>query len=162
MVVTFFPPGINGDNLGWLSPTISDVKGIFDKFCVLSLTYQAHNFIAMPSRLQDYLRPQHPRTSPLLCAIMDHCFSQLRLMGDLEPDNLWFRESQWITSEDANIEHLLYWHKPRSTVLRQRTEDLSGDHHSKPQASVLILALRLFDHSEIMGNKNYFLPTCWS
>ena len=87
-------------------------------------------------------------------------------MGDLEPDQPGFGESRWITSEDVNVEHLLnvftsfdtdsddiwdacanfmthlYWHKPRSTVLRPRIEGLSDDHHSKPRC--LFKLSRLF------------------
>ena len=156
-VVAFFPQGVNENNLDWLFPTISDRTNIFDKFCALSLTYRSDNFITMLAPLRDYLGPQDPRTSPLLCTTKDHYLSRLRLLGDLEPDQPGFRESRWITLEDANVEHLLnvftsfepvsgdtwdacanfmmhlFWHKPRSTVLRPRVEGLSDNHHSKPQ-----------------------------
>ena len=156
-VVAFFPQGINEDNLNWLYPTIPDIKSIFDEFCALSLTYRSNNFITMLAPLRDYLRPQDSRASPLLRATKDRYTSRLRLVGDLEPDKPQFRESQWITSEDANVEHLLntfasldeysddiwdacanfmthlYWHKPRSTVLKSKIEGLSDDHHSKPR-----------------------------
>ena len=171
-VVAFFPQGINEDNLDWLFPTISDRAGIFNKFCALSLTYRSNNFITMLAPLRDYLSPQDPRTSPLLCTTKDLYFSRLRLLGDLEPDQPGFGESRWIRSEDVNVEHLLnvfisfdadsgdiwaicacfmvhlYWHKPRSTVLRPRIEGLSDDHFSKPHC--LFGLSKLF---ESLGNE---------
>jgi tetratricopeptide (TPR) repeat protein len=122
----------------------------------------------MLAPLRDYLGPRDPRTSPLLCATKDHYLSRLKLLGDLEPDQPGFGESRWITSEDVNAEHLLnvftsfdpvsddiwdacgdfmrhlYWHKPRSTVLRPRIEGLSDDHRSKPQC--------LFRLSSLLGS----------
>ena len=165
-VVAFFPQGINENNLDWLFPMISNRAGIFDKFCALSLTHRSNDFITMLAPLRDYLGPRDPRTSPLLCTIKHRYFSRLRLLGDLEPDQPGFKESSWITSEDANAEHLLnafmsfdadsddiwdtcadftmhlFWHKPRSTVLAPRVEGLSDDHHSKPQC--LLGLSRLF------------------
>ena len=167
-VVAFFPQGINEDNLDWLFPTISDITGTLDTFCALSLTYRSTNFITMLAPLRDYLGPQDPRTSPLLSATKDHYFRRLRLLGDLEPDQPGFGESQWIRSEDVNVEYLLsiftsfdadsgdiwdtcadfamhlYWHKPRFTVLRPRMEGLSDDHHSKPRC--------LFNLSQLLGS----------
>ena len=156
-VVAFLPQGVNEDNLDWLFPTIPDITGILDTFCALSLTYQSSNFVTMLAPLRDYLGPQDPRTSPLLCATKDHYFHRLRLLGDFEPDQPGFEESRWIISEDTNVEHLLdvfasfdtdsdniwdscsdfmthlTWHKPRFTTLRPRIEGLSDDHHSKPR-----------------------------
>ena len=156
-VVAFFPQGVNEDILDRLFPTIADIKVIFDKFCVLSLAYRSSNFITMLAPLRDYLEPQDPNLSPLLCATKDRYFGRLRLVGDLEPDKPQFSESRWITSEDANVEHLLniftsldteseeiwdacanfmthlYWHKPRSTVLKPKIEGLSDTHPSKPR-----------------------------
>ena len=156
-VVAFFPQGVSENNFDWLFPTISNRLSIFDKFCALSLTYRSDNFITMLAPLRDYLSPQDPRTSPLLCTTKDHYFSRLQLLGDLEPDQPGFGESRWIRSEDVNIEHLLniftsfdtdsddiwdvcagflahlQWHKPRSTVLGPRIEALSDDHLCKPQ-----------------------------
>ena len=156
-VVAFFPQGINEDNLDWLFPTISNMTSILDKLCSLSLTYRSTNFITMLAPLRDYLGPQDPRTSPLLCATKDCYFRRLRLLGNLEPDQPGFGESRWIRSEDVNVEHLLnvftsfdtdsddiwiscadftmhlYRHKPRFTVLGPRIEGLPDDHHSKPR-----------------------------
>ena len=156
-VVAFFPQGVDENNLNRLFPTISDIAGILDRFCSLSLTYRSTNFITMLAPLRDYLGPQDPRTSSLLCATKDNYFHRLRLLGDLEPDQPGFGESRWIISEDTNVEHLLNvfasfdtdsddiwdtcsdfithlaWHKPRFTVLRPRIEGLSDEHHSKPR-----------------------------
>ena len=166
-VVAFFPQGINEDNLDWLFPTIPDILGILDTFCALSLTYRSTNFITMLAPLRDYLGPQDPRTSPLLCITRDHYFRRLRLLGDLEPDQPGFGESLWIRSEDINVEHLLniytffdtdldeiwdacadftmhlYQLKPRFTVLRSRMEGLPDAHHSKPRC--------LFNLSELFN-----------
>ena len=172
-VVAFFPQGIDEDNLDWLFPTISDRANIFDNLCVLSLTYRSDNFVMMLAPLRDYLGPRDPRASPLLCATKDHYLRRLRLLGDLEPDQPGFGESRWITSEDVNVEHLLnvftsfdpvpddiwdacgdfmrhlYWHKPRSTVLRSRIEGFSDDHHSKPEC--------LFRLSSLLGSLGNFV-----
>ncbi|KAF9782866.1 hypothetical protein BJ322DRAFT_180037 [Thelephora terrestris] len=167
-VVAFFPKGINEKNLDWLFPTISDRRGIFDKFCALSLTYRSNSFIGMLAPLRDYLGPRDPSKSPLLCTTKDRYISRLQLLGDLEPDQPGFRDSKWIRSEDVNVEHLLYvftslvtgseniwdacanfiahlfWHKPRSTMLRPMVEDLADDHHSKSRC--------LFGLSRLFGS----------
>ena len=165
-VVAFFPQGIDEKNLDWLFPTISDRKDIFDKFCVLSLTHRSNGFITMLGPLRDYLGPEDPTSSPLLCTTKDLYFSRLRSWVELEPGKPGFTESQWIASEDVNAEHLLNiftsfatdadniwdicanfimhlrWHKPRTTVLRPKVEALSDDHRSKPQC--LLELSRLF------------------
>ena len=153
-VAAFFPRGINEKNIDWLFPTISNRKNVFDKFCVLSLTYRSNGFITMLAPIRDYLSPQDPRTSPLLCATRDLYFS--RLSVDVQPDKPGFEEAQWIVQEDVNVEHLLdvfasptqdadnnwdacchfmehlHWHKPRQTSLGPKIEALPDDHHSKP------------------------------
>ena len=153
-VVAPFPQGINEHNLNWLFPTISDRRVIFDKFCVLSLTHRTNGFITMLAPIRDYLCPQDPKSSSLLCSIKDRYFS--RLSANVNPDELGFGETRWITSEDVNVEHLvnafisfdtnsaldvwdacanfmkhLYWHKKRRTVLESRIEALPDAHPSK-------------------------------
>ena len=154
-VVAFFPQGIDRNNLDWLFPTIPDRKNIFDKFCLLSLTHRSNGFITMLAPIRDYLFPKDPKLSPLLCVTKNHYFT--RLSVDVYPGNPGFREAQWITIEDVNIEHLLdvfisidttsvsvwdtcvhfmqhlYWHKPRQTVLGSKIKDLPDDHHFKPR-----------------------------
>ena len=87
-------------------PAIPDRKIIFDKFHVLSLTYQSNGFITMLAPIRDYLNPQDPNSSPLLCATKDRYFT--RLSAEIGPDKVGFGEARWIVSEDANVEHLLY------------------------------------------------------
>ena len=78
---------------------------IFDAFCVLSLTYRTYGFITMFAPLRDYLRPQNPMSSPLLCATKDRYFARMSI--DLNCNHPEFRESGWIAFEDLNVEHLL-------------------------------------------------------
>ena len=166
-VIAFFPQGVNENNLSWLFPTISNRAHIFDKFCILSLTYRSNGFITMLAPLRDYLRPNNPKSSPLLCTTKERYFTRMSIK--LEPKA--FEESRWITSEDANVEHLLdvftsidphsddvwdacinfmsllYWLKKRQTVLIPRIEGLPDDHHFKPRC--LFQVARLF---ESVGN----------
>ena len=152
-VVAFFPQGIDENNLDWLFPTISNRRDIFDKFCVLSLTYRGNGFVNMLAPIRDYLRPRDPRLSPLLCATRDHYFR--RLSVGVDPDKPGFEEARWIVSEDVNIEHLfdvftsidpdrdvtwdvccdfiehLYWFKPRQIILRPKIEALPDDRQYK-------------------------------
>ena len=152
-VVAFFPQGVDEKNLDWLFPTIPDRKNIFNRFCVLSLTYKSNGFITMLAPLRDYLNPRDPRSSPLLCATKDRYFT--RLSVTVEPDKPGFREALWIKTEDVNVEHLLNafasadvnsgdiwntcihflqhlrWHNPRETTLLSKIEDLPDDHPSK-------------------------------
>ena len=154
-VVAFFPQGVDQNNLDWLFPTIPDRKNIFDKFRVLSLTYRSNNFITMLAPIRDYLYPQGPESSPLLCATKDHYFT--RLSVNPGPRKLGHSEARWIVLEDVNAEHLLdvfssvhvdapdvwnacsgflrhlHWHKPRQTVLGLKIEALPDNHPFKTE-----------------------------
>jgi tetratricopeptide (TPR) repeat protein len=164
-VVAFFPQGVNEDNPDWLFSTITNRKNIFDKFCVLSLTYQRDGFITMLAPLRDYLCPKDPTSSPLLCATKECYF--VRLSADADPGSPGYEEARWITSEDVNVEHLLdvftavdvglgniwsacakfmehlYWHKPRLVVLGPKLEGLLDNQPFKPKC--LFQLSRLFD-----------------
>ena len=152
-VIAFFPQGVNEKNIGWLFPTISDGPNMFDKFCTLSLTYRSNEFTTMLAPLRDHLRPKDPGSSPLLGTTKECYFT--RLSVNIDPDKPEFEESQWITSEDVNVEHLLdvftsidensgdawdacskfmyhlHWHKPRLVTLGPKIEALPDDHPSK-------------------------------
>jgi tetratricopeptide (TPR) repeat protein len=171
-VIAFFPQGISEKNLDWLFPTISNRKNLFDKFCVLSLTYRSNSFVTMLAPIRDYIGPRDPESSPLLRATRDHYFT--RLSVDVDPSEPGFAEARWIVSEDVNIEHLLevftsvdknaggawrachcflqhlHWHKPRRTVLGSKIEALPDDHEDKPQCLFQLSRLlgRVGDHAE--------------
>ena len=168
-VVAFFPQGVNEHNLTWLFPTIPNRTNVFDKFCVLSLTYRSGGFVTMLAPLRDYLSPKDPKSSPLLCATKERYFA--RMSVNINPNEPNFGEMRWITSEDVNVEYLLdvfttidgnsdgiweacahfiahlYWHKNRHTILKSKIEGLPDDHPSKPEC--LFQLSRLF-HS--VGN----------
>ena len=153
-VVAFFPQGINEDNVEGLFPMIPDGRRIFDTFCNLSLTYRGHRFVTMLAPLRDYLLPKDPMASLLLCTAKGHYFR--RLSVNLLPGEPGFDESQWIVSEDANVERLLdvftsinadskdvwdacdkfmdhlCWHKPRLVIFGSKIEALADSHPSKP------------------------------
>jgi tetratricopeptide (TPR) repeat protein len=155
-VVAFFPQGVDEKNLDWLFHTIPDRKNIFGKFRVLSLAHRSNGFITMLAPIRDYLSPQDPLSSPLLCTTSDHYFS--RLSAGTHPSNPRFEEARWIVLEDVNAEHLLdvftslhqtrsdiwdvcchfvehlVWHKSRQTILRSKIEALADDHPSKPKS----------------------------
>ena len=164
-VVAFFPQGVDENNLEWLFPTISNRTVIFDDFCILSLAYRSSGFFTMLAPLRDYLSPKDPGVSPLLCATKERYFA--RISVNIFPGEPNFEESQWITSDDVNVEHLLdvfttvdrdshgvwdacayfmghlFWHKRRLTVLGPKIEGLPDNHPSKP--ACLIILARLFD-----------------
>lgn len=157
-IVAFFPQGINEDNLDWLFPTIVDKEDIFDQFCVLSLASRGNGFITMLAPIREYLKPQDPQSSPLLCAVRDSYFS--RLPTGACPRAPGFGQAQWVLLEDVNVEYLLdvfisvnttsgdiwdaclqfieylVWHKPRLTILGQKIENLPDGHPSKPECLV--------------------------
>ena len=162
-VVAFFPQGIDEKNLDWLFPAISNIRNIFDGFCVLSLTYRGNGFVTLLAPIRDYLGPQDPLSSPLLCGTRDHYFS--RLSVNLDPNKPGFEEARWFASEDLNVEHLLdvfisidknvdnvweaclrfvqhlFWYKPRQTVLRPRIEGLPDNHPHKPKCLFMLSLL---------------------
>ena len=176
-VIAFFPQGIDENNLDWLFPTISDRRSVFDKFCVLSLTYRSNGFITMLAPLRDYLRPQNPTSSLFLRTTKERYFSRLSVY--VQPGKPGFEEGRWITSEDVNVEHLLdvftsmdansvdvwaacadfmghlYQHKPRSIVLGPKIEGLPDDHRSKPKC--LVMLSRLFGSVGIFPERKRLL-----
>ena len=154
-VVAFFPQGINEDSLELLFPTIANGPKMFDKFCILSLTYRSSGFITMLAPLRDYLRPEDPKSSPFLGTTKKYYFT--RLSAHICPERPNFEETRWIMSEDVNVEYLLdvftsingnskdvwdacarfmhhlHWHKPRLVMLGPKIEALPDDHPSKAQ-----------------------------
>ena len=154
-VVAFFPQGVDENNLDWLFPTIPDRRNIFDKFCILSLTYRSNGFITMLAPLQDHLCPKNPMLAPLLCMTKEYYFN--RLSVNINPCEPGFKEAQWIVLEDVNVEHLLnvfttidasscdvwdactnfmkhlFWHKQQLVMLGPKIEGLPDDHPSKPE-----------------------------
>lgn len=162
-VVAFFPQGVDEGNLDWLFPTVSDRSVIFDSFCTLSLAYRSDGFITMLAPVRDYLSPENPKSSPLLCAIKDRYFTRLTMETD--PNTPELGEAQWIRSEDVNIEHLLdvftstdetfdeawdacgnfmrhlFLYKPRLVVLGPKCEALPDDHRSKPECLLCLSQL---------------------
>jgi len=154
-VIAFFPQGVDENKIEWLFPTISDGANIFNKFCILSLTYRSNGFVTMLAPLRDYLCPQNTMSAPLLCMAKEHYFSRLSVV--VVPGEPGFEEAKWITSEDVNVEHLLnvftsidtgssdiwhicacfmrhlYWHKQWLITLGPKIEELPDDHPSKPE-----------------------------
>ena len=169
-VVAFFPQGVDESNLGWLFPTIPNGSNIFDKFCVLSLTYRNDSFITMLAPLRDHLCPKDPLSCPLLCMTKERYF--IRMPIRTEPDEPGSQESWCIVPEVANVEHLLnvfttidassdaVWdacanfisrlaqHTAPLTILGPKIEGLPDDHRSK--SNCLVELAHLF-HS--VGNR---------
>ena len=162
-VIAFFPQGVNEKNSKWLFPTIPNPTAIFDKFCVLSLTYRSNGFVTMLMPLRDYHRPKDPLSSPLLLKTKERYFTRMSIPLDTGSPRI--KETQWITLEDLNVEYLLnilssidanldevwgactnfmyhlYLHKPRRTVLGPRIEGLPDDHRSKPECLLWLVVL---------------------
>ena len=173
-VVAFFPQGVDQNNIDWLFPTISNGTDMFDGFCVLSLTSRSNGFITMLAPLRDYLSPKDPKLSPLLCAAKECYF--IRMSVDLDPNKPGYNETQWIISEDANVEYLLdvfttidansddiwdacanfmahlYCHKPRLTLLATKIEGLPDSHCHKPRC-LIGLAATLGSTGNLTDNK---------
>ena len=180
-VIAFFPQGIDENNLEWLLPTISNGIDIFDKFCILSLTYRSGSFVTMLAPLRDYLRPADPKSSPLLCAAKEGYFT--RMSADIAPGRRRGKDARWITSEDVNVEHLLdvfttidanserSWeacanfmrllihHKLRLTVLGVKIWALPDHHRSKPISLYYLAGLftSLGNHAECKRLLTYAL-----
>ena len=173
-VIAFFPQGVDENNLEWLLPSISNGADIFNKFCILSLTHRSGSFVTMLAPLRDYLRPEDPKSSALLCMTKERYFARMPVY--IAPGTLAYKEARWIRSEDANVEYLLdvfttidansesNWdactnfvthlthHKPRFTILREKIEGLP-DHFSKPEClySLARLFRSLGNHMERKG-----------
>ena len=154
-VIAFFPQGVDKKKIEWLFPTVSDCPNIFDVFCILSLTHRNNGFVTMLAPLRDHLRPKDPRSSSLLCAAKDRYLG--RLSVGIWPGKPGYEETQWIKSEDVNVEYLLDvfttidmdsnhvwdvcgyfmdhlgWHKPRLVLLGPRIKALPDGHPSKPR-----------------------------
>jgi len=75
---------------------------MFDKFCVLSLTYRSKGFVTMLAPFRDHLCPKDPMSSLLLCTTKDCSSRQLSVV--INPNGPNFRETRWIVSEDVNVE----------------------------------------------------------
>ena len=108
----------------------------------------------MLAPLRDYLSPKDPKLSPLLCTTTERYFTRVSVDADPEKHNS--RGTQWIASEDVNVEHLLdifttidpipdstwdacvdfmehlLWHKKRLTILKPKIEGLLDNHRFKP------------------------------
>ena len=122
--------------------------------------------------LRDHFSPKDPKASSLLCAIMDRYF--IRMSVKIDPDKPNFEETQWIISEDVNVEHLLdvftaidpnsdriweacanfvqhlFWHKNRLVILTPKIEGLPEDHRFKPECLSWLsrLSYALGNHAE--------------
>ena len=180
-VVAFYPQGVNEKNLSWLLPKITNAAQIFDKLCVLSLTYRSNGFITMLAPLRDHFCPKDPKSSPLLCTTKEQYFD--RMSVELDPSRPGFEDARWITSEDVNVEHLLdapisadsdsddtwracinfmrhlNWYKPRQTILGPKIEALPDSHSLKPKClyELAMLAETIGNDSETIRLLNHAL-----
>ena len=164
-VIAFLPQGVNETNFPWLFPSISNGDRIVDKLCNLSLTYRNDGFITMLAPLRDYLRLKDPKSSPLLLQTKECYFTRMSVEIECYKQGS-FNNSEWITLEDRNVEHLidvfatidpdsddvwkacanfmkhLHWHKQRKTVLGTKVKALPDSHPFK--------ALCLFELSRVL------------
>ena len=109
----------------------------------------------MLAPIRDYIGPQDPQSSSLLCMTRDSYLRRLSI--EVDPAAPEFEQTRWIVSEDLNAEHLLNvfasidpvrddiwfaccyfmrylsWHKPRQTMLGSQIEALPDTHHFKPK-----------------------------
>jgi len=121
-VVAFSPQGVNEKDIDRLFPTASDGLGVFDKFCILSLTYRSNGFVTMLAPLRDYLRPKDPTSSPLLGTTRE-CYIA-RLSTDIFPSKPGFEESRWITSSTCLMSpHRLMRTMAQTAALRTGIKD---------------------------------------
>ena len=168
-VIAFFPQGVDENNLDWLFPTVPDRTNIFDKFCILSLTYRNNGFVTMLAPLRDYLYPKDPISSPLLRSTKERYL--IRLSVGVDPNRPGFGEGRWIVPEDVNIEQMLdvfttidansadvwdacanfmnhlYWYKPRLIILGPKIKELPDGHPHKP-----LCLYRLSQLFNLVGN----------
>ena len=172
-VVAFFPQGVDEKNLNWFFPAISNRADVFDKFCILSLAYRSEGFVKMLAPLRDYLSPKDPLSSPLLRTTKDSYLDRLVDPADQEG-------TDWIVSEDVNVEHMLdvftfidpnsenVWyacgffiqhlqvHKPRLIVLGPKIERLPDDHPSKPHC-LFHLSMLFGDFGKVFEQKQLLI-----
>ena len=100
-------------------PTVASVQYIIDTFCILSLTHRTGSFVTMLAPLRDPFLSKDPLSAPLLLTTKSQYFARLVLItttymdGDLE-----FPDSQFVLSEDTNIERLLDVFMSSEEVLR--------------------------------------------
>ena len=153
-IIAFFPQGVDEKNLEWLFLTIPNGPSIFNKFCILSLTYRSNGFFTSLCWHQfeiafvPWIR-RHPRSStwprnvtsrgcqllstriPRLCrSSADHAIS-----GDVNIECLLDvftlidadSENVWDACADS-VDHL-YWKKPQFVKI----EALPDDYPSKPR-----------------------------
>ena len=107
-VVAFFPQGIDGEQLDWLLPDVHDRDSMADTFCMLSLTSRYKGFITMLAPLREYLCPRDRGPPSLIWNVRTQYFSRLHLVDeDLKPGMPGFDKTEWIISEESNVEHLL-------------------------------------------------------
>jgi len=183
-VAALFPQGINENNLDWLFPTISSGTNVLDRFCILSLIYWSNGFITMLAPLRDYLSPKDPMSSSLLCTTREHYFTRMSIV--IDPSGPSLGESQWITSEDVNVKHLLdifttsdpnsdnvwdtytnfirhlAWHKKRLIILKPKIEGLPDDHSCKPGCLIQLsqLLCSVGNHAECKRLLTHALKLC--